>query len=124
MTNSTTACRRSQAIPPPSTTTSDPSSTFFFFSSFSLFLTTSSKPNPPTHIAKAPAATIARVKRDYVVGLNILPQEEYNPKEPPNPKTKKFFNMLKAMETPLVDGDDRHSVLFATAELYIKFKNQ
>ncbi|KAI5681538.1 hypothetical protein M9H77_02766 [Catharanthus roseus] len=45
--------------------------------------------------------------------------------EPPNSMAKKFFDMLKAVETTLVEGDDKHPMLFACAELlYIKTKNQ
>ncbi|KAI5657917.1 hypothetical protein M9H77_26710 [Catharanthus roseus] len=61
----------------------------------------------------------------YVAGPNFFPQEEMNHEELPNPEAKKFFDMLKEVETPLVDGDDRYSVLSTTTELlYIKFENQ
>ncbi|KAI5662597.1 hypothetical protein M9H77_21920 [Catharanthus roseus] len=54
------------------------------------------------------------------VGSNILSQDE-----PPNPEAKKFFDMLKVVEAPLVDGDDKHTVLSAVPELlYIKSENQ
>ncbi|KAI5662502.1 hypothetical protein M9H77_21825 [Catharanthus roseus] len=59
-----------------------------------------------------------------VVGSKFFPHEETNNEEPPNPKAKTFFDMLKAVETLLVEGDDRHSILSTCAELlYIKKKN-
>ncbi|KAI5657915.1 hypothetical protein M9H77_26708 [Catharanthus roseus] len=48
---------------------------------------------------------------------NFIHQEETNHEEPPNPVAKKFFDMLKVAETPLVESDDRHSVLSACTEL-------
>ncbi|KAI5662980.1 hypothetical protein M9H77_22303 [Catharanthus roseus] len=56
---------------------------------------------------------------------NFISHEETNHQEPPNPMAKKFFNMLKAIETSLVEGDDRYLVLSACVELlYIKYENQ
>ncbi|KAI5657093.1 hypothetical protein M9H77_25886 [Catharanthus roseus] len=52
--------------------------------------------------------------------LNFIPNEE-----PPNPVGNFFFDMLKAVETLLVEGDDRHLVLSTCAGLlFIKSENQ
>ncbi|KAI5676065.1 hypothetical protein M9H77_07015 [Catharanthus roseus] len=54
-------------------------------------------------------------------GPNFIPHEETNHEEPPNLVAKMFFDMLNAVETPLVEGDARHLVLSACADLlYIK----
>ncbi|KAI5682148.1 hypothetical protein M9H77_03376 [Catharanthus roseus] len=45
--------------------------------------------------------------------------------EPPKSVAKKYFDILKAVETLLVEGDDKHSILSAYVELlYIKPENQ
>ncbi|KAI5666278.1 hypothetical protein M9H77_16131 [Catharanthus roseus] len=87
--------------------------------------------SPQSHIGVETSRSLPIENNSYremifdATGPNILPQEETNPKEPPNPQAKKFFDMLKAMETLLVNGDDKNLVLFATAEsLYIKSENQ
>ncbi|KAI5683026.1 hypothetical protein M9H77_04254 [Catharanthus roseus] len=60
-----------------------------------------------------------------VVGPNFIPNEETNHEDAPNPVAKKLFDMLKAIETPLVESDEKHSMLFACVELLcIKPENQ
>ncbi|KAI5668454.1 hypothetical protein M9H77_18307 [Catharanthus roseus] len=55
---------------------------------------------------------------------NFIPHEEINHDEPLNPMAKRLFDMLKAVETLLVEGNDAHSMLSSCAELlYINFKN-
>ncbi|KAI5677365.1 hypothetical protein M9H77_08315 [Catharanthus roseus] len=50
-------------------------------------------------------------------GPKFIPHEETNDVELSNLVVKKFFDMLKAVKTPFVEGDDQHSVLSACVEL-------
>ncbi|KAI5650000.1 hypothetical protein M9H77_36005 [Catharanthus roseus] len=58
-------------------------------------------------------------------GPNFISHEKTNHEVPPHLVAKKCFDILKEVERPLVEDDDRHSVLYACTELlYIKSENQ